>query len=135
MRRYGYWTLQRCKDDAVYKHITKTGLAPNFKILTNFISEKLSSELEGQIVDLYRNSGWNILNKNKTGAIGGNNLKWTKENCILEAKKYATKSEFFKNASGAYDAAHRNGWLSICCSHMPKKAPSPHTLEIYIKRI
>lgn len=34
-----------------------------------------------------------------------------KENCFNEARKYKTKKEFIKKASGAYSAAKRYGWL------------------------
>ena len=46
------------------------------------------------------------------------NLKWTKERCLQEAKKYKTRTEYYKNCRGAYNAAQRNGWLDECCSHM-----------------
>ena len=37
---------------------------------------------------------------------------WTKERVFEETRKYKTKWEFCKNASGANDAARRNGWLA-----------------------
>ena len=40
------------------------------------------------------------------------NKKWNYDTCYEEAKKYATKGAFGKGASGAYDVARRNGWLS-----------------------
>jgi len=36
---------------------------------------------------------------------------WSKERCISEIKKYKTKTEFYKNSSGAYTACVKNGWL------------------------
>lgn len=36
---------------------------------------------------------------------------WTKENVFAEAKKYKTKSEFYKDCGSAYNVALRNGWL------------------------
>lgn len=55
------------------------------------------------------------MNKNKND---WNRNKNTFESCLENAKKYNTKSEWFKNHSGSYQAAHRNGWLDKCCEHM-----------------
>jgi hypothetical protein len=43
-------------------------------------------------------------------------LKWTKEVCLKDAKKYNTKKEWSDN-SGGYTAARINGWLDDCCCH------------------
>ena len=37
-----------------------------------------------------------------------------KENCIEDARKYKTKSEWKKNSGGAYGAAWKNKWLDEC---------------------
>ncbi len=42
---------------------------------------------------------------------------WTKEVCIKDALKYQTRTEW-QNASGAYQAAQKNGWVDECCRHM-----------------
>lgn len=102
----------------VYKHIQKIGLFPEFKELTEYINVDLASKKEGEILHKYKNDGWKILNKIKTGGLGGDIIKWNKENCILEAKKYLTKTKFQKNSNGAYDAAWKNGWLNDICNHM-----------------
>ena len=46
--------------------------------------------------------------------------KWTLEALKIEALRYQTRTEFSKGSSGAYNAAWKNGWLDIVCSHMPK---------------
>ena len=43
---------------------------------------------------------------------------WTKERCDEDALKYNSRSEWNKNNSSAYSAAHKNGWLDECCKHM-----------------
>jgi hypothetical protein len=45
----------------------------------------------------------------------------SKENCKKEALKYNNRTEFRINSSGAYDAAHKNNWINIICSHMISK--------------
>ena len=41
-----------------------------------------------------------------------------KENVLAEAKKYSSRKEWSKNASGSYDAAKRNRWLDEATIHM-----------------
>lgn len=43
---------------------------------------------------------------------------WTKEHCAEEAKKYSTRAQFQRMASGAWNAAHKKGWLDEICLHM-----------------
>ena len=38
-------------------------------------------------------------------------IKWTRESCYQEAKKYFSRSQFQKGCSGAYIASRKNGWL------------------------
>jgi hypothetical protein len=46
------------------------------------------------------------------------NKKWTGQALLLEAAKYATRTQFSTNSSGAYDAAKTLKILDIVCSHM-----------------
>lgn len=43
---------------------------------------------------------------------------WTLDQCIIDAKKYKTRTEWQKHSLSAYSVAHRKGWLNRCCSHM-----------------
>lgn len=99
--------------DSVTEYINKTGLIPNVKKLTHYIDVNLASKLEGEILNNYKNNGWNILNKRKTGGIGGNYCKWNKEKCIKVALLCETKEEFYKKYKGAYSSSLRNGWISL----------------------
>lgn len=47
-----------------------------------------------------------------------NRLKWTKESCISEAKKYATIKEWQISSAGSYQAAFKKNWLVECSGHM-----------------
>jgi hypothetical protein len=40
------------------------------------------------------------------------NRKWTREACLMEAKKYKSKVEYMKNNSPAYASSLKNGWLT-----------------------
>jgi len=45
---------------------------------------------------------------------------WSKENCMQEALKYITRSEFKLNSPSAYISARKNGLLDEICQHMTK---------------
>lgn len=46
---------------------------------------------------------------------------WTKENCQLEAIKYADRTSFQKKSKAAYATARKKKWLNEICSHMEIK--------------
>ena len=106
------------KHDQVTKYIKKTELMPVRKRLTKYIPVKEASFLEKYYVEKYKNEGWIILNKIKTGGIGGGYIIWTHERVEEVALKYNKRTDFKKNNAGAYDAAWRNNWLDDVCSHM-----------------
>lgn len=45
-------------------------------------------------------------------------IKWTKELCIEDAKKYPTQKHWTEKSSAAYVKARREGWLEECIGHM-----------------
>lgn len=97
---------------SVYKHILNTGLYPNIRVLTTFLSTVEAQIKETEKVIEYFENGWIILNRTKCGALGSNRLFWDKERIIKECMKYKNKEELKKNSSGAWSSAQRNGWLS-----------------------
>lgn len=105
----------------VYKHMINTNQQPIKKQLNlepvNAIDAK---QLENYWINQYRSEGWNILNKMKGGALGGNKIYWTFDRCKEEALKYNTRYEFQKKSGSAYNVALKNKWLVIICSHMIK---------------
>jgi predicted GIY-YIG superfamily endonuclease/ribosomal protein L37AE/L43A len=114
------------KSSLVYKHLMKTGLNPNHKILTGYFDKEIAIEKEESIINDYKIEGWNILNKNKAGGLGGGlNRKWTKQKIKEAAKKYYKRYDFFLKDSSAYNAAFRKNWLDEVCSHMEPKRTSP----------
>ena len=105
-------------DGVVYKHIEETNLTPKFIQLTDYMDEELASKEETLWENKYITEGWNMLNKLKTGGLGGGNLKWDYDSCKEESLKYKTRGEFKKESVGAYLSSHRNGWLDEVCGHM-----------------
>lgn len=85
---------------------------PPMKILEDNLTLAEGVKKEGYYLERYRNDGWQIINRAKTGGIGLlSRNKWTKKSCHEEALKYHSRGVFAKESSGAYDVARRNGWL------------------------
>lgn len=106
------------KTSPVFKHMDKTGLKPICILKSDYIDIKKSIVLEEDIVEEYKNNGWNILNKAKTGGVGGGIRKWTYEKCKEMALICKTKSEFIKMSGSAYNSSRKNKWLNSICKHM-----------------
>ena len=117
----------------VYKHMTETGLVPEFKKETDFLSNEEAVKMEKYMEDLYRQDGWKILNINKTGGLGNNGLIWTFDKVKQEAEKYGTKSKFIKGSPGAYSSAYRNKWYYDVTKHMIEKERKPRGYWTYDK--
>lgn len=101
---------------SVYKYFTSIGKdIPNPRILIDGLTAEQACDLEDWYRQAYADNGWTVLNKAKTGvgssSLGSNYIIWTKDKVIEEAKKYNTRTEFYKNSGSAYDAARRNNWL------------------------
>jgi len=117
------------KKSTVYKYIKKTELVPIFIQKTKLLDKKLASIVVGDILEHYNKKGWNILNKNKCGALGCGIIFWTKKKCVEAGLLCNTKSEFKIKFGGAYNSAKRNGWLKECYNHMPKNSHLKWTKE------
>lgn len=52
-------------------------------------------------------------------------LKWTKEECHIEALKYQTITEFQNNCFKIYSFSIKYGWKDSICSHMKRKIKIP----------
>lgn len=109
------------KNDAVTLHMNETNLRPIRIQLTEYIDVNDAIELEEYYVTKYRNDGWKILNRTKTGGIGGGIKLWTKKNCQKEALKYKYRNDFRINSKSAYTISIKNKWLDDICDHMMDK--------------
>ena len=69
--KYRHYSRLYKNNDCVMEHIKETSLTPKIKFLTNFISAELAQIKEQEFIDKFRSDGWNILNKQKAGSLGG----------------------------------------------------------------
>ena len=102
---------QHLKSGTVFNHRIKTNLEPIRVLKSEYIDSQEASKLEGNVLNDYKKNGWIVLNKVKTGNLGGNVVKYTFDYVAKLASKYITQFDFRKNEPKAYDAAYRNGWL------------------------
>lgn len=105
------------KNGTIFEYMKETNLVPNIIQLTEYLEQTEAQLQEEKYVNKYKNDGWIILNKVKTGSIGSNIIFWTKEKCLEEALKYNNRT-LFQKSSYAYLASYRNNWLDDVCSHM-----------------
>lgn len=105
------------------------------------IKDNLTSEEAQYYEDYYRNDyiqkGYNVLNIAATGvgtsSIGGCLVKWTKDACYEEAKKYTKYYDFMTLSSSAYSRARVMGYLGDY-TWLKKSEHDTYTLENIIER-
>jgi len=109
-------------NSAVYLHMKKTGMIPIKKSVTEYLDKNQASEVETKIEEKYRKDGWTILNRIKTGGLGGYTLLWTPEKIENEASKYDNLTDFYSNSPSAVNAAKRLGkdYYDNVISHMKR---------------
>ena len=105
--------LGSCKEkSAIYLHLQKNpSLHPNFKVVRPFEDEEIAKVEEGIVEQEYAKDGWIILNRAKTGSLGGFPLYWNHERCVAVASQCTTRKEFWSKCSGAYASCVKNGWI------------------------
>ena len=98
---------------------------PEPVILLDNLSAEEAKRQEGLYVNSYKEQGWKILNKAKTGvrssSLGRNNEELTYDVCFELSKKYKTKATFQKGDVSAYRKALEMGWLQNWFSDMDRK--------------
>ena len=109
------------KNSAVYRFSEKNNIPiPTPIRLTEYVDKQEASKLEGEYLKLYKENNWNILNRAKTGGLGGKNTMatYTKEYCISLAKKYDLIAKFAEENSWAYFLIRKNKWVEEAFAHM-----------------
>lgn len=116
----------RCSSvSQVYLYSQKTGVdIPEPIMLTEYIDRDIASEKETFFYEKYKSEGWHMLNKAKTGALGGNNeekTKYSKEACIEYAKKFKSRKEVELSNRYLYHKILTRGWADEAFSHLNKE--------------
>jgi predicted GIY-YIG superfamily endonuclease len=105
----------------VYKHQKLTQTKPQYLELTEYIKKCLAVKKENEYLNDYKKKGWVILNKAKTGALGGSKIKWTFDISLIDASKYESLTEWRKYSNSAYVTACRNKWIKKCKEYFNTK--------------
>ena len=102
--------------------VSKYGLeAIKLTKLTEYLNREEVADLEVKFIAEHKSLGYELLNKNKGGVLGGSDeLIWTKAAVFDDALNYSSKSEWAEKSSGAFDAARRMGVYEEAVSHMPE---------------
>ena len=88
-----------------------------------YITSKTYSKIESQKQEkemLEKNKSKNllILNRSKTGGLGGGNIQISDEQILIAASQYDKRSDFQKYSNPEYSAAKRRDILDEVCGHM-----------------
>jgi hypothetical protein len=113
-----YWTLERCKQDAL-KYNSKT------EWKNNSPSALIKAFMKGWINECCLHMVNTNLRRSKN--------YWTIELCMEDALKYNTKTKWKKNSKGAYTFALKNNCLNECCKHMKNNKPNNQSRDLLIK--
>ncbi len=105
-----YWVKKKCITEAK-KYKTRSEWAKNSS--GSYNSAKINGWLDEctkHMIEVLKPKGY-----------------WTKELCLVEAKKYKTRNEWQKNSQTSYNKSRMNGWYDECILHMEiKKIPSTY---------
>ncbi len=108
---------------SVYQYMKASGLTPVRKSLTEFLDKDEASKLEGKLLEKYRSEGWKILNRAKTGVLGGSALLWTPEKIQNVANEFDNLTDFYEKYPSAIVAAKKIGkeFYEKITSHIARK--------------
>jgi hypothetical protein len=108
----------------VYRYQQKTGLNPVKTIITDgYIDSEDSKKVEHVTVEKYKKLGWNVLNKVKTGGLGGIDRIWTDEKIKETISKYTHESELRKNEPKLIMKLHSIGKINEYLGVLIKDTP------------
>lgn len=110
--------LQKSKNnkDTVALFCEREKINPPYpKMLEENLNVDNVQEREDYWLNFYKDNGWLILNRSKTGkktgSLGGMRIIWNYETCKEEAAKYESRVAFEKGTSRAYQVSRKNGWM------------------------
>lgn len=105
------------KTGSVYNYATQNGFdIPEMVILESNLSLEDGLIYEDLYVEQYKNDGWNVINKGKTGLKSGSlgaisHTKWSYNKTFELAKQCHSIKELERLSSAAYKNAKANNWF------------------------
>lgn len=100
------------KYDSVMSYYISIGKElPNPSVLENNLTAEQAQIKESEYYEYYKNLGYTLLNIQKPGSLGSPIIKWNKEACYEEAKKYISIKEFRESNAAAYRVSRNSGWI------------------------
>lgn len=97
----GYWTKEKCLNEA-----------KKYTYIKDFAQKCPQAYRKSVKMGWKKDVYGHLKNTEK------NKVKWTKEACEIEAKKYKSRTAFAKCNPGAYDRAVKKKWIDGICEHM-----------------
>lgn len=85
-----------------------------------YIPAQDAQTLEGETVRDCISNGYKLLNKVKTGGLGGTDIRWTDDAILAEALKYSVLKEWRDNSPGSYSAAVKKRMVRKVSSHQKR---------------
>lgn len=115
-------------DTKCYSAINEYCLINGYKLpepiqKTEYLPKDKASEMERYYVKFYKEKGWNVLNKQKAGNLGGSkdNITYTLELCKELAAPYKNIISFVKDYSTAYKYIRIYGWKKEVFAHINRE--------------
>lgn len=105
----------------VKDHIKETGLQPERKILSDWLTKDEAQVYEDEMINSYAAAGWKMLNKKKGGALGRKrDLIYTLDELNTAAHTCKRRKEFKDKYSAMYEFLLRHDLLEEVLGWMPK---------------
>lgn len=123
-------------NSSVYKFSFENNIKiPNPIKLTEYEDKDEASKLEGVFLEKYKKSGWTVLNKNKTGGLGGRRKKIENKNidiglCKLIAMECRIPTDFIEKYHSLYAYSKKRGWLEYIFSHFDKEEIKKNAIKV-----
>lgn len=112
---------------AVYRYCLENKIQiPKPIKLTDYVNKDEASKLEGEFLEKYKERGWNMINKAKTGGLGGHRNSFTNKKidvalCKNIAMECDNQTQFMEKYRSLYLFSKRRGWLEYIFSHFDKE--------------
>lgn len=116
----------------VLRHSRETGESYEYKELTDWLDAATAAKVEDEYISKYQADGWNMLNRQRGGGLGGNVRKQHKEKAIRTiVGRYEYVEDFKDGEPELYEElCHRRQFSTYCSGLKRRKKPSGYwTME------